>query len=271
MNLVQAIILGIVQGATEFIPVSSSGHLVLVPWLLGWNSPGLAFDTMLHWGTLLAVAGYFRRDLVDLVTAAIRGLAARDPFGTYEARLAWLLAVATIPAAVIGFVFESQFEALFQTPTLVSIFLLVTGLLLWFSENIGRRIRDLSSINAPDALTIGLAQALAITPGISRSGSTMAVALLRGLDRPAAARFSFLMMVPIVFGAGLVQLKDLLEAGPTADQTLLVGVGFLASAASGYFCIAFLLDYLRRHSLRLFSFWCWGFGLFSLFVALNRG
>jgi len=270
LSFLQAIVLGIVQGATEFIPVSSSGHLVLIPWLLGWKSPGLTFDTMLHWGTLLAVVGYFWRDLASLIGAALHGLVTRRPFATVEARLAWLLVLATVPAALAGVTLEHQFEALFNAPIFVAVFLLVTGLLLWTSERLSSRLRDLASVNAPDALTLGIAQALAITPGISRSGSTMAAGLLRGLDRPASARFSFLMMVPIVFGAGLLQLKDLAETGPTAGQPALMAVGFLAAAVTGYACIAFLLGYLRRHSLRIFALWCWGLGLFSLIVALLR-
>lgn len=270
MSFLQAIVLGIVQGATEFIPVSSSGHLVLVPWLLGWSSPGLTFDTILHWGTLLAVVGYFRRDLAALVRAGLHGLVTRHPFATLEARLAWLLVVATLPAALAGLALERQFEALFNAPIFVAAFLLLTGLLLWASEGFGSRLRDLASVNAPDALTLGIAQALAIAPGISRSGSTIAAGLLRGLDRPAAARFSFLMMVPIVFGAGLCQLVELAETGLAPGQPALLLVGFVAAAVTGYACIAFLLDYLRRHSLRVFAFWCWGLGLFSLAVALLR-
>lgn len=270
MSVLQAIVLGIIQGATEFIPVSSSGHLVLVPWLLGWTSPGLTFDTMLHWGTLLAVVGYFWRDLTTLAGAALRGLGARRPFATTEARLAWLLILATMPAALAGIAFESQFEALFNTPTFVAGFLLVTGLLLWASERLSSGLRDLASIRAPDALTLGIAQALAITPGISRSGSTIAAGLLRGLDRPAAARFSFLMMIPVVFGAGLFRMLELVEAGPPPGQIGLLVAGFVAAAVSGYAGIAFLLDYLRRHSLRVFALWCWGFGLFSLIVVLLR-
>lgn len=271
MDILQAIILGIVQGATEFIPVSSSGHLVLVPWLLGWDSPGLVFDTVVHWGTLVAVLAYFWRDWLVLITAWFRGLLRWD-WQEPEARLMWLLILGSIPAALLGFFLEDFFEALFGKPVWVSVFLLVTAGLLALSERLGdlgaARERDLDSLRWPDALVIGLGQAAAIAPGISRSGSTIATGLFRGLQRPAAARFSFLLATPIIFGAGLLQLKDLFSAPDPLAQLPALTAGFLAATISGYFCIWGLLRYLKQGKLYPFAIYCALAGVLCLVVAL---
>ena len=269
MSIIQAIILGLIQGATEFIPVSSSGHLVLVPWLLGWDSPGLVFDTVVHWGTLVAVLAYFWRDWRALVTAWVRGLFRwrwRDP----DARLMWLLIVGSIPAAVIGFLLEDFFESLFGKPVWVSVFLLVTAGLLALSEWLGQRMREIGDLRWPDALVIGLGQAAAIAPGISRSGATMAVGMLRGVKRPAAARFSFLLATPIIFGAGLFKLLDLFTVPDPLAQVPVLAVGFVVAAVSGYVCIWGLLRYLQRGRLYLFSVYCAVAGLLCLVVAWLR-
>ncbi|MBN1661082.1 MAG: undecaprenyl-diphosphatase UppP [Anaerolineae bacterium] len=269
MSLLQAIILGIIQGATEFIPVSSSGHLVLVPWLLGWESPGLMFDTVLHLGTLLAVVAYFWRDWWALVSAWVRGLVRWD-WSDPNARLAWLLVLGTIPAAVAGVLLEDFFESLFAAPAWVSFFLLVTAALLAVSEFLGRRFRDLGHVRWRDALIVGLAQAAAIAPGISRSGATIAAGLGRGLERPAAARFSFLLSTPIILGAGAMQLLDLFDiADPLAQAPALVA-GLAAAAISGYLCIWGLLRYLQRGKLYPFAIYCAVAGTATLIVALIR-
>ncbi|RME12548.1 MAG: undecaprenyl-diphosphate phosphatase [Ardenticatenia bacterium] len=270
MDLVQAIILGIVQGATEFIPISSSGHLVLVPWLFGWDDPGLTYDAIVHWGTLLAVLSFFWRDFWEIARNFLSGLVRGEVWGD-QTRLGWLLIVGTLPAAVIGLLLESQFEALFGKPQWVALFLMGTGCLLWLSERWRQSGKTLSDMGVPDALVIGFAQALAITPGISRSGSTIAAGLLRGLDRATAARFSFLLMAPIVFGAGAKKTLDLLSAGVDSATLLPVGLGFLAAALTGYVSIGFLMRYLQRATLHLFAYWCWGFGFFCFVLALWRG
>ena len=269
MSLLRAIILGIIQGATEFVPVSSSGHLVLVPWLLGWDEPGLMFDTVLHLGTLLAVLAYFWRDWWRLITAWLRGLA-RWRWDDPHARLAWLLILGTVPAAVLGFLLEDFFESLFGQPAWVAVFLLVTAGLLALSEWLGRRQRKMEDLGWLDALVIGLGQAMAIAPGISRSGATMAAGLGRGLERPAAARFSFLLATPVILGAGAFQLLDLFALpDPTAQVPALL-VGFLAAAISGYLCIWGLLRYLQRGKLYPFAIYCALAGSAALAVALLR-
>lgn len=273
MDLIQAIVLGIVQGATEFIPVSSSGHLVLVPWLLGWEKPPLIFDTMAHWGTLVAVVAYYWKDLMKIEANVQRDLANRTPLASPESRLAWLLVLATIPTVIIGLLFEKQFEKLFfsEPPYWVIGFLFITGLILWISESIGKRVREIESLSPGNALLFGLAQSLAITPGISRSGSTISMGLLLGFTRAAAARFSFLMMIPVVFGAGLLKLLELFKTGISGDQVLLLVAGFLSAAISGYVCITFLLNFLATRSVRTFAVYCWLFGTLCLVLAFMRG
>ncbi len=269
MDIIQAIVLGLLQGATEFIPVSSSGHLVLVPWLLNWESPRLVFGTVVHWGTLVAVLAYFWRDWLTLIGAWLRGLVRwdwRDPL----ARLMWLLILGSVPAAVLGFLLEDFFESLFGKPAWVAFFLLVTAALLVVSERLGKRSREMGDLSWADALLIGLAQASAIAPGISRSGATMAAGLFRGLDRTVAARFSFLLATPIILGAGLMQLAGLAGAADAAAQIPALVAGFLAAAVAGYLCIWALLRYLQRGRLYPFAVYCAVAGVFCLIMVLVR-
>ncbi len=294
MSVLQALILGLLQGATEFIPVSSSAHLTLLPWLLRWTfAPTfqLTFDVLTHWGTLLALVAVFGRDLWGLLLAGLRTLAvpgiagaggpgrwlqryvqgvgariAADPTG----RLAWLILVGSLPAAVLGVLLESFFKALFGAPRIVSILLCVTAGLLAYSEWRGRQHRDLPSLRWLDALVVGLGQAVAIAPGISRSGATIAAGLWRGLRREAAARFSFLLSAPVIIGAGLWQLKDLFAIpGWTASAVPLL-VGLLAAAVAGYACIRFLLGYLRRGRLYPFAIYCLVVGVACLVISFLR-
>jgi undecaprenyl-diphosphatase len=269
MDIIRAIVLGLVQGATEFVPVSSSGHLVLVPWLLGWQSPGLVFDTVVHWGTLVAVLAYFWRDWLSLIAAWLRGLVRWD-WSDPNARLLWLIAAGTIPAAALGYVLDDFFEGLFGKPVWVSIFMLFTAGLLALSEWLGNRTRELDELRLPDALVVGCAQAAAIAPGISRSGATIAAGLLRGIRRPAAARFSFLLSTPIILGAGLFKLLDLFSAPDPLAQVPALAAGFLAAAVGGYACIWLLLRYLQRGSLYPFAFYCAWVGVSCLILAVLR-
>ncbi len=288
MDLLQAIILGVVQGLTEFLPVSSSGHLVLVPWLLNWPDPGLVFDAMVHWGTLIAVVAYFWSDLWSIAGAWLASLRERSLNPDPNRRLAWLIIVGTLPAVVAGVLLEDFFESLFARPNWAAAFLLITGMLLVVSEN-WHRLDDAEnhaaansatadqagagllglqawSIPVAGALLIGVAQAMAIAPGISRSGATIAAGLVVGLSRREAARFSFLLATPVILGAGLVQLVDLMRSGTAAAQAPTLIAGFIVAAVSGYLAIRFLLDYLGRHTLYLFAGYCWSAGLIGLAV-----
>jgi undecaprenyl-diphosphatase len=267
-SLLRALVLGIVQGVTEFLPISSSGHLVLVPWLLRWENPGLAFDAMLHLGTLCAVVAFFWRDLRDLVVAGLASIKERSLGEDPRRKLAWCLVLGTVPAAVIGFVFNDLAEALFAAPVCAGALLLVTGALLAICERRGRLVAGLEAIGWTDALVVGFAQALAIAPGISRSGATMSAGLWRGLRREAAARFSFLLSTPIILGAGLYKLKDLGDTALAAESPVVLVAGFLAAVISGFLSIKFLLGYLRKGRLYPFAIYCWVAGLTTLLVAV---
>ncbi|MBI5652147.1 MAG: undecaprenyl-diphosphatase UppP [Chloroflexi bacterium] len=265
MDIFQAIILGIVQGLTEFAPVSSSAHLVLTPYFLGWQKPGLAFDTTLHLGTLAAVVIYFWRDVIALARAFSASLIERRIAGDSMRALAWLVILGTLPAVIAGLLLESFFESLFQQPGWVGFFLLITGTLLFATERVPRSARALETITWRDALAIGIAQAIAILPGISRSGSTIAMGMTRGLERAASARFSFLLSMPIILGAGVLQLLKL-RATTLNDLALPLVVGFIAAGISGYLVIRFLMRYLKNRTLDAFAIYCWILGALTLIV-----
>lgn len=269
MTFLQAIILGIVQGLTEFIPVSSSGHLVLVPHFMGWEftaSQAFIFDVLVQWGTLFAVFIYFRRDLIDIISAFGRSLLAGKPFATEDARMGWYLIIATIPAVVVGLLCKDLIEAAFSNARITGFFLLITAALLMIAEGIGKRNRSMGEITWVDSLWIGCSQVLALLPGISRSGATIAGGMTRNLDRSSAARFSFLMSVPVMLGAGVLAIKDLF-AMPVTDNFLLpLLAGFLAALVSGYIAIRWLIAYLSRHSLSVFAVYCLLLGLVVIFT-----
>lgn len=274
MTLTHAILLGLLQGATEFLPVSSSGHLVLIPWLLGWPIPSVPFDAMVHWGTLVAVVGYFWRDWWGLLRGAVRGLRTRslaDP----QARLLALLFLATVPGALAGALLEDFFEGMFARPVAAAAFLLTTAGILSAVEFGTARFRSsrspLEALSWSDALVIGVAQALAILPGISRSGATIAAGMGRGMSREDAARFSFLLAAPIILGAGAVQLVELAHAGDLAAEAPFLVTGFLTALASGLGAIHFLLAYVRRRPLYPFALYCALMGMLGLTVAFLRG
>ncbi len=280
--------LGIVQGATEFVPVSSSAHLVLVPWAFGWPNLGLAFDTVLHVGTLLAVVAVFWRDLLAMASAWLAslpgvfalvrslldrsdGLDAKTPSAlTPMARLAWCILLATIPAGLMGLLWEDQFEALFSSPLWVAVFLLVTGVWLFAVERQAHGAREAENLSLRQALLIGFAQGCSIAPGISRSGATIGAGSLLGLRRDAAARFSFLLSTPIILAAGLLQARRLLEAGGLDAGFWTMLAGFLAAFVSGLLCIRWLLTLLRRHGLTAFAVYCWVVGLLSIALYAAR-
>jgi undecaprenyl-diphosphatase len=259
-ELIKAIVLGIVQGATEFIPVSSSGHLVIVPWLLGWTPSSLLFDTVLHWGTLLSIFVVFWQDFLQMITATLRSIGTRSLDNMY-ARLGWFIIVGSIPAAVTGLLFDDFLESLFSSPAAAALFLLVTAILLISSELMMRyaeKARTLETMGWVDAIVIGLFQAIALAPGISRSGTTIAAGLARGIRREDAARYSFLLGTPAFFGAGLLQFAKAMDE-PTnllVAQAPMLIVGFVVSAIAGLIAIRFLLAYLRTRTLYPFAFYC---------------
>lgn len=273
-EIFRALVLGVVQGATEFIPVSSSGHLVVVPWLLGWHqdeASALLFDTVLHWGTLLAIFVFFWRDFLAIAKATLGSLVSRS-LADVNARLGWFIVIGSIPAAVTGLLFKDFFEGLFNAPLAAGLFLLVTAALLAGSEQMTRHLHSrnrLDCLSWMDTVVIGLAQAIALAPGISRSGSTIAAGLARGVRRDAAARFSFLLGTPAFLGAGLLQMTDALSANSSAvlAQAPALIVGFVASAISGFLAIRFLLSYLRTRSLYVFAVYCALLGVFVIVLS----
>ncbi|HEX9029121.1 MAG TPA: undecaprenyl-diphosphatase UppP [Anaerolineales bacterium] len=274
MNILQALILGIVQGLTEYLPISSSAHLVIVPYLLQWKIPEaqvFPFDVLVQLGTLLAVIVYFWQDLWSIIRNFVSDVFRGQPFATYESRMGWFLILATIPAGVIGLLLKSKVEAAFNSAQETAIFLFVTALLLFLAERFGRKQRDLKSLTWVDALWIGFFQAISIFPGISRSGSTITGGMTRQLTRPAAARFSFLMSVPVMLAAGLVSVLDLRHATGLGSFLPLILVGFIAAAVVGYLAIRWLLHYVINHSLYVFSLYCAALGVIVLLVSYVRG
>jgi len=256
--LVQAVIVGIVQGLTEFLPISSSAHLIIVPRLLGWDNAFInsaAFDVMLHIGTLVALLIYFRRDLLRLLGAWLSSIRDRRVGDDPERRLAWLIFISMLPGAILGAAFESFFDTFFHDPgrlIFVAALLAIGAVALWVAERVGSRTRTLADLGVSDAVIIGAAQAAALFAGISRSGITIAAGLFVGLQREAAARFAFLMAVPIIGGAGLWKSRELLNGGlPAGDVVPLIG-GMVAALLAGLLAVSVLLAYLRRHDTRIF-------------------
>lgn len=266
MTLLEAIFLGIIQGATEFLPISSSGHTLLVPSLLRMPEPGLSLIAIAHQGTLLAVFVYFWRDLWAIIVGVLQGLQSGRPLANDESRLGWYIVAGSIPAAVAGLTLEDFFESVFGEPMFAAVFLLVTAGLLVAGERLHSGHKELAGMNAGDAVIVGLFQMLALLPGISRSGSTIAGGLWRGLDRATSARFSFLLGIPAILGAGLLALLEIIEAGNVAAQFPAYMATFLAAAVTGYACIHFLLTWLREHGLYAFAAYCAGFGLLYLLL-----
>jgi undecaprenyl-diphosphatase len=268
--VIQAALAGLIQGLTEFIPISSSAHLELAPWIVGWESGGLigslAFDVFLHLGTLVALLVYFFRDWVRLIGAGLASVRERRIGSDPDRRLAWLLIGATIPAAIIGFTLEGFIEEAFHGENdgarlAIAFFLVVGAVALFAADRLGSRSRGLDGVTAGRALTIGFSQALALLPGISRSGATITAGLALGLTREAAARFSFLLATPITFGAGLYGSRNLLTETQTSTEWVALGVGFVVAALSGLMAIGFLLAWLRRRSVAVFSAYRIGFAM----------
>ncbi|MBA2441865.1 MAG: undecaprenyl-diphosphatase UppP [Rubrobacter sp.] len=266
-DLIEAILLGVVQGITEFLPISSSGHLLLGQYFLGMDQEefGLSFDVVLHMGTLLAVVTFFWRDLWRVMVAFFRSLP-RPDFSDTDQRLAYLLLLATVPASGIGFAFRDFFETGLRNPWVVVGGLTAFGILFIVSERIGEKSKEISKLTFLESLVIGIGQAISLLPGISRSGATITFGLFLGMRRTEAARFSFLMSIPITAGAGGVQLPVLLDVEMTPFTLLLFGIGFAVSAVTAYLSIKLLLAYFARYSMRVFAYY--GFALSTLVALL---
>lgn len=273
MNIIQSLILGIVQGVTEFLPISSSGHLILAPKIFGWADQGLSFTVALHWGTLFGVVGYFYKDWIRMFHSSLRGVPTLwrndaaisreehhdDPRKKYgiasvaklsrnDSKILWFIIIATIPGAIAGYFLEGMAETIFRSSTLVALTLIIAGLVLYFADVIGKKNRNVRDIGFKIALVIGLAQMLAIIPGVSRSGITISMALFLGLKRKDAARFSFLLATPIILGAGLIKIPDIISSG----INMAFVVGFLASGISGFLAVKWLLKYVEGRSYLAF-------------------
>lgn len=271
MPAFHAIILGIVQGLTEFIPVSSSGHLVAVPVLLGWSYQGKSFDAAVHLGTLAALLIYYRREWAHIISGFASHVLQKTPYGKEDeagGRLLVPIVVACVPAAIVGVLWEEFIEETLSRPGFVMVALVVFGLLMFAADRVGKRSRDIEQMGYTDYLVIGFAQAIALLPGVSRSGITITAGLFRGLDRASAARFSFLLSTPVVFGAGVFALRSMLQEGMGASEWSAFLWGFASAMTSGYLAIHFLMTYLQKRSLTVFVVYriCLAAALAAMFV-----
>jgi undecaprenyl-diphosphatase len=266
MTLFESGVLGIVQGVTEFLPVSSIAHLRVIPALIGWEDPGAAYSAVIQLGTLLAVLVYFAGDLRVMIRAALGGVFSGKPWASQEARLAWFIIVGTFPIGICGLAFKKQIEGNWRSLYVISASLIVLGILLWLAERTASFQREVGQIGWLDSQLVGLAQAVALIPGSSRSGTTMTAAMLLGLTREAAARFSFLLGIPAIGAAGLFELRELLQHGTGGAGLPVLAVGTLTSAVSGYLAIDLLLRYLRHNTTYVFVWYRIGLGVVLLLL-----
>lgn len=269
MPLYQAIVLAIVQGLTEFLPVSSTAHLVLFPWFAGWKDPGLTFDVALHAGTLVAVVIFFWRMWVEMLKAAVGLGDSENPEVRQNRRLFWLLVICTIPAGIAGLAFEKQAESAFRTPLVIGLALIVVGLIMWWGEAVSRDSESLKEVTLWDSVVVGIAQAFAVIPGVSRSGSTMTAGLFRSMKRETAARFSFLLSTPIIAGAALKKGLEVRHEGLPPDMRMPFLVGIVVSAIVGYIVIGWLIRYLERRTFRVFVIYRIALGVIVLALGLG--
>lgn len=285
--LFQSIVLGIVQGLTEFLPISSSAHLIIVPWLLGWDNAvitSLPFDVALHLGTLISVLAYFWQDWVRLVRAGAASIVERKIGSDPDRRLAWFIVIGCIPGALVGALAESKVEEIFhapdtplvaQTVIVLALIFAALGFFLFLAERVAKHLRGMEQLKLWDALIVGAAQALAVFPGVSRSGATITAGLFLGLKRDVAAKFSFLLGAPIIAGAGLKSMVDLYKESQSgalgSGDLILYLAGFVAAAVTGFLTIRFLLKYLRTNSNDIFVYYRWVMAAFLILIALVRG
>jgi undecaprenyl-diphosphatase len=283
--ILESIILGFVQGATEFIPISSSAHLIIFPYLFGWSDPiitSLTFDVALHLGSLVALLAYFANDWLRLIRAFYQSVVERRIGADPDRRLAWLVLIGTIPGGLAGVLFESRIDALFHRPgvpisptalLIMAVIIAVFGVLMLLADRLVQHEHDTEDLTLKKTLLIGLSQALAVFPGVSRSGSTITAGLALGLEREAAARFSFLLSAPIIVAAGVKSVWGFisgLNTGAIAQTDLIIfPIGFIMAAISGFLCIRFLLNYLQTNNLNVFVFYRWALALLVIVLALS--
>jgi undecaprenyl-diphosphatase len=271
MPLYQIIVLAIIQGITEFLPISSTAHLALAPWLLGWTDPGLTFDIALHLGTLLAVLVYFFRTWLQVIAQAFGIQYGDDETLRQNPRLLWLVAIGSVPVGFFGFIFGKQAETTWRNPFVIGTMLIAVGVLMWIGERARTRKKNLGDVTLGDSVAIGVAQALAIVPGTSRSGITITAGLFRNLDRVAAARFSFLLATPAIAAAAAKAFYDLAKhGGIPAEMQLPFVIGIALSGLSGFAVIAFFLRFLQRHGLLFFIYYRILFGIIVIALAASR-
>lgn len=286
MLILKAILLGVVQGLTEFIPISSSAHLVIIPWMFQWDDPALeslTFDVALHLGTLAALLAFFAKDWVRIIRAGISSIAERRIGEDIDRRLAWFLVIATVPGGLVGLLFEKKIEHWFhpaegpiQSSAMVAMAVIIAllGAFLFLAEKLAAHRRRMNQLTFRDSIIIGLAQAMAIFPGVSRSGSTITAGLALGLERETAARFSFLLSAPIIAGAGMKSLykiyQGMQDGSISGSDFNLFIIGFAAAALSGYVCIKYLLRFLQNHPTNVFVYYRWALALVVLAVALMQ-
>jgi len=270
MIIIEAIILGIVQGFTEFLPISSSAHLIVLPWMFGWQGTlvdSLNFDVALHAGTLVAIIAYFWRDWLDLLKKFLTGIG-DGTWKTGEGRLVWFIVLATVPAGILGMKYEHVVEESFRSPLLIAVSLAVISIVMWAADRFSAKSAGIDRMTLGHAVLIGCAQAVALVPGVSRSGSTIIAGLLCGYTRESAARFSFLLSTPVIAGAAVLKLRKL-HLAPGEALPFALGTAF--SALVGYVCIRFLLHYLNRHTLNLFVWYRLALAAAIVLLLLVRG
>lgn len=273
MNFIQAIILGIVQGLTEFLPISSSAHLVIVPYLLNWTldpNKAFVFDVLVQLGTLVAVIIYFWKDLVAIFQSVLQGLKEKAPFKDTHSRLGWYIILGTIPAGLAGILLKDKVEAAFSSPVITAVLLSGTAILLVLAELLSKKEKGFEKLTWQDSLLVGVFQALAIFPGISRSGATISGGLFKGYTREAAARFSFLLSIPIMLAAGLLSVLDLVKAEFFLDFLPVLILGFVIAGVIGYLSIRWLLNYLKKNSFYGFAAYCVVISAVTLIVSVLR-
>ena len=266
MTMIEAVVLGVVQGLTEFLPVSSTAHLRVVPAVLGWSDPGAAYSAVIQLGSVVAAIAYFRQDIIDITSGAIRGIKEKD-FDNQDLRIAGAIAIGTLPICILGLLLKKIIETKFRALTVIGAASIVMGIMLFLAERFGKHRRGIDSIGGRDGLLVGLGQAMALIPGCSRSGSTLTVAMFLGMKRDEAARFSFLLGMPALILSGLLELKDMVHEGLTGTAVNDLVVGLIVSTIVSYLAIAWFLKFLKNHATWVFVGYRLLFGIAVIFMA----